>query len=435
MGCVAPGETREESMLPNGWAAVRYGWGHLKRDHEPRDGEEEDSWPASGHAEAEESEEEHGEAPLWTYVCPCGAFGPKADNYWHRIAHCECRDENLFPTEYSRNYHMDNAKATLPMRSSIAVLMAGQTRSFSTALIREYWRLVFSNLKHHAAEVMLFAVLSRVSTNSKEFEGVSTFSLEQMDLFLKDLNVTWQAEFPLDCTWKEAAAVVTDPALHFLLSPPFHLRHTGKVGFMNAYRARAVAFDLMLRFETANQMRFNQVLFVRPDIIYDLIPNVPNAIARCPDAAYVFNDIFGGMERNLAPWYATHVATARSWTGTAATMTPQSTSQEIQKILGWNFSIGQPPFMPAMHLAIHGVPFWGRALEVYSGEVRCDPSDGLVANMWIIRDQTPNASGARTACLRVGRQTPKIDDVRRFLNRLGINASLANMLVGLCQKS
>ena len=292
--------------------------------------------------------------------------------------------------------------------------------------MREYWRLFFLNMKQQA-EVVLFAVLSR-SSNRKSQTGTSNFTTQQLQRILDGINVTWRAAFPLDCTWEEAALLVKDPALRFLLAPPEHLRHSSNFGLFNAYRSRAVAFDLMLQFENENHRRFTHVLFARPDIVYDLKPNIISTIGRCPDALFCYNDFFGAMKRNLAPWYATHVATARSWTGASQIDVNQGqTSQRIQQLLGWNFT-GGGIFMPAMHLAIHGVPFAGRLLEVIPNfqSVICNQSD-VLGIAWIIRDLSPDVSAA--VCV-VQRQ---LAGALRLLGRMGMNASLQNSL-GPCPK-
>ena len=291
--------------------------------------------------------------------------------------------------------------------------------------MREYWRLFFLNMKQQA-EVVLFAVLSRNSDNSKSHKGTTRFTKQQLQRILDGINVTWRAAFPIHCNWEEAALLVKDPALRFLLAPPEHLRHAANSGFFNTYRSRTVAFDLMLQFENENHQRFTHVLFARPDTMYDLNPNIISTIGRCPDAVFCGNDLFGAMKRNLAPWYATHVATARSWTGASQiVVNKDQTRQRIQRLLGWNFT-GGGYFMPAMHLAIHGVPFAGIGLEVIanSGVVICNQSD-VLSNAWIIRDLSPNVSAA--VCVR----QQELAGALRSFGRMGMNASLRNSL-GTC---
>jgi hypothetical protein len=298
--------------------------------------------------------------------------------------------------------------------------------------MREYWRLLFLNLKQQT-EVVLFAVLSRKSTNTKSKTEASIFTTEQLQHILAGIDVTWRAAFPLDCTWEEAALLVNDPALRFLLSPPEHLRRIANSGLFNAYRSPAVAFDLMLQFEAENHRRFTHVLFVRPDIVYDLNPSIISAIGRCPDVVFCYNDIFAAMKRSLAVWYATHVATSRSWTGASVTAVNESqTRQRIQQLLGWNFT-GGGILMPAMHLAIHGVPFAGKMLEVIANfqTVICNQSD-VLPNRWFIRDLMPHAHASAAVCLEK-RPGSELTDALKAFGRMGINASLGNLL-GACPK-
>ena len=76
--------------------------------------------------------------------------------------------------------------------NSLAVVMGGQPRSFVSSLMREYWRLLFLNLKQQM-EVVLFAVLSRKSTNTKSKTEASIFTTEQLQHILAGIDVTWRA--------------------------------------------------------------------------------------------------------------------------------------------------------------------------------------------------------------------------------------------------
>lgn len=142
--------------------------------------------------------------------------------FWDQIAECKCRDQDLLPSEWHQEYDR-RSSAKSQRGNSLAVVMGGQPRSFASSLMREYWRLLFLNLKQQM-EVVLFAVLSRKSTNTKSKTEASIFTTEQLQHILAGIEVTWRAAFPLDCTWEEAALLVKDPALRFLLSPPEHLR-------------------------------------------------------------------------------------------------------------------------------------------------------------------------------------------------------------------
>jgi len=341
--------------------------------------------------------------------------------FWDESIQCKCRDPVLFPTEWQGDHgrHNDQRKHS---NKSIAVLMAGQTRSFSSVFMREYWRSILANLKKHVAEVVLFAVLSRQSSNGKIYSGSTVFRKQRLKEFLADLHVVVRSAFPFVCTWQEAAVLVKDPALQFLLSPPEHLQGTAPSGLFNTCRCRAVAFDLMLQFEKENRKTFTHVLFVRPDIFYDLVPNVPKAIASCPGAVQCFNDQFATMERNLAPWFATHIATIRSLTGGGRVPANiNRTSQKIQDLLGWKFQGNGRGgiFMPAMHLAIHGVPFVGANLEVINiSFTLCGPFLAL-RGVWLVRNRGPNSS---KVCI-TGGKGKYFGDV---INRLGMNVSAEN---------
>lgn len=66
MGRLDPNEAQEESILPDEWVAVRYGWGHLIADEQPRDpGADSDSWSSTDHGgdDGKDGEEKQGFFP------------------------------------------------------------------------------------------------------------------------------------------------------------------------------------------------------------------------------------------------------------------------------------------------------------------------------------------------------------------------------------
>ena len=108
-----------------------------------------------------------------------------------RIAECKCRDQDLLPSEWHQEYDR-RSSAKSQRGNSLAVVMGGQPRSFASSLMREYWRLLFLNLKQQM-EVVLFAVLSRKSTNTKSKTEASIFTTEQLQHILAGIDVTWRA--------------------------------------------------------------------------------------------------------------------------------------------------------------------------------------------------------------------------------------------------
>ena len=218
-------------------------------------------------------------------------------------ATCQCRPDSVLPTEWVE----PDVIFRPANRSRVAVLMAGQIRSLANRLMQEYWKLLIRKLRR-SADVVLFAVLSR-STSNRIYQTPFLYEEKYLKQIMSTLNVTWMAEFPVRTGWKESAFLVNDPALQFLLSPPNKKLQSG--GLFNGYRARVVAFDLMLRFETAHQTRFTSVISVRPDIVYSPNVMIDMSIHPCEDAVSVANDMFALMPRKLAVWYFTHLSTVR----------------------------------------------------------------------------------------------------------------------------
>ena len=81
LGRVDPNEEQEESLLPDEWAATRYGWGY-STDEQPRDPGAEDSWSDSSEEEVEVEVEVEPEvepsAPVVTEI-PDIALGSSTD--------------------------------------------------------------------------------------------------------------------------------------------------------------------------------------------------------------------------------------------------------------------------------------------------------------------------------------------------------------------
>lgn len=353
--------------------------------------------------------------------------------YWHQNAQdaqCTCRGEFLFPSEFFR----PKPKISPESSESIAILMGGQVRSFTSNLMQEYWRGFFAKLRHSSnasRRVSLFAVLSIKSTNKQNKQNqtgnvgnVTVFQKELLRDLLRKLSVDWHAVFPEECNWTSAAALVRDPALRFLLSPPAHLQGVANKGHANAYRSRAVAFDLMLQLEQERQERFTYVLFLRPDIVYDFNLQM---ITHCSDAVMCFNDMFAAMHRKLTPWYATHVGTARSLAGAGLTATTvPNYTDKIQSLLGWTVNGGWHD-QPMVHLALNGVPFFGQRLDVAKHAISCggDFTGMFKFNPWIIRDVSRSSSTWSQPRMCSG---GNIKQLLKVLHEMGVSRNVSGSL-------
>lgn len=306
-------------------------------------------------------------------------------------AACQCRPDIVLPTEWVQPdviFHPAN-------RTRVAVLMAGQVRSLANRLMQDYWKLLIGKLRQ-SADVVVFAVLSR-----RTFNKISQTPYLYEEKFLKQimstLNVTWIAEFPVHTDWNESAVLVHDPALRFLLSPPNKKLLGG--GLHNGYRARVVAFDLMLRFETAHQRRFTSVVFVRPDVAYSPNVMIDMCIHPCEDAVSVNNDIFALMPRKLAVWYFTHLSTRLFFEISRL----RTNLQEEMKQAGLGSWHGGALSMPSMHLVFHGIPVHGTAHEFMATSHSCYQRGGRAVSLAIMRDlPNPNDLNSPRLCCAKG---------------------------------
>ena len=338
---------------------------------------------------------------------------------------CFCRPDLLLPTEWISaspdSLPADNRQAN---RSSIAIVMAGQTRSFASNFMREYWKLFLARFSR-SADVVLFAVLSCLTSNP-EFKKPFLFEEKTLKRWIEGLDVPWRAHFPGRTKWAESVALVKDPALRFLMAP---VNKEGDGGLTNGYRARAIALDLILKFEKETRSRFDHVIFVRPDLVYDL----PNDIFTCDDAVFVDNDVFALMPRKLAAWFLTHVATARSVLGAGPPQKyPQQTFRKnftkvVEESVGWNFT-GGGLLMPSMHLAFHGIPVYGRGHELMvDTPTQCTfHGQPPLRSVWFVRDE-PNATnpGDPNICCR---HVTVCSLLRSYALELGVrNSSVAKL--------
>ena len=180
---------------------------------------------------------------------------------------CNC-SEKLLPTELKHMKHN-----SLPYGPHYAVLLAGQTRSFYSDFMLDFWKHFLDRFN----DVALLAVLSKVSTQKVKDSGLAELKLNTKTnetirkCFFKTRNLVasvislntslWNVLVLNDaCQWPVAAKAVQDPALRAMLSPPRNTDPKGSGGWSNGYRAKVIAFDLMLRMEANIKQRLNMCL-------------------------------------------------------------------------------------------------------------------------------------------------------------------------------
>ena len=309
------------------------------------------------------------------------------------------------------------------MQQPIAILMGGQTRSLASAFVQETWRLLLKKLSQNA-KVVVFAVLSRKSS-TKGVNGTTVFEPADLERMLD--NITrgigeWRGLFPMDCNWDEAASLVTDPALNFILSPPVHLKKLRSSGQSNAYRSRVVGFDMMLRFEADHFQRFGHVFFVRPDSVLEFGAKPFDDLAKCSDVIYFINDVFAAMPRNLAPYFATHLATFRSFTGLGPgpplQMHVVEFRQKFSNLTGREF-VGGAATLPMVHLSHYSVPWVGKDTDMLKVALPCKDNTHLVKNIWLIRN-LPMLNASRNPKICRARDPGAAATLENYSQRMGI---------------
>jgi len=323
---------------------------------------------------------------------------------------CHCSKGFLLPSEL---------QTSVSTHDRIAVVIAGQTRSFYSELMNEYWRLFLARFH---GDAVVFAVLTTVSGQKvrdrtgirrKKGQEWSKFTVRELQKRLDNLNVTWDAVF-LDemCSGPVAMKYIKDPTLRDMLTP-------GKGGYENLFRARVIAFDRLLSFERRIGHRFQHVIVLRPDIVTYLGNDDPVlAVSSVKDSVLCFNDMAHMFERKFATYVFTVPATMRSFHSS-------TTDQDAHMALHWKtwnrshtHGAGRI-ILPLVHLGYHGIPFCGESLQAVP-TIPCKPGGfglwiGIVRDLWRVK-------GPQRVCLDLRRGS--LTNVQDYFRRLGVRESL-----------
>ena len=251
----------------------------------------------------------------------------------------------------------------------VALLIAGQTRSFMSPPIRSS----LTNLidKMSPAEIAIMAVLTTLSTNRGDqrpggWSATTSFKDEQLDWALQSYGIPWRARYLRSVSnFSEAVAGCANHKLRDLLSRASNAISVHG-GLHNSLVKRVLAFDLLLAYERAVQKTPKQVLFLRPDVLY--LSSAQPADTSC-SAVFVINDVFASMPRNFAGRYFTSFAMDYSihdglMNSTLLQEAKEAVSPSAQKL-------GGLVLMPHFHLAYYGVPFAGHGLEMAPNDIDC----------------------------------------------------------------
>jgi len=249
--------------------------------------------------------------------------------------------------------------------SGVALLIAGQTRSFASPPVRSAFKGLVNRLR--PVQVSMLTVLTVDSTNQTS----------RLDQILQSYGVPYRARYLTDCPsqWSEMIATCSNPALRSILSATNYSRIEMRSGPHNSLAKRLVVFDLLLAYEQSANATFERVLFLRPDIAY--FASTGLAATKC-SAVYVINDLFASMPRSLAGYYFTSYATVLALNGgkrqTENDLVPlrQRIGQAKQVASPAELDLGGLVNMPHFHLAYYGVQFSGVNLEMQPNNIECN---------------------------------------------------------------
>ena len=373
-------------------------------------------------------------------------------------AHCqaqmECKDDLVLqcfgsqPLCRCSEIRLPTEERQPSLGPSFAILMCGQTRSFYSLLMRKYWHNFLSLFKDDLA---LFAVLSTFSapkSGRKEIAAKkagkpvstrSTFPKRRLMKILKSFPVSrWDAVLLDDwCTWNVARKQVHDATLRKMLDVT-----NRSAGHANAYRARVVAFDLMLRFERKNRQRFGHVIVLRPDTIVDLRPS-PVVKVPLNEVVYLHHDLLAYFPRRFASVYLTFVATVRTLEGSGSAFDSEALRFFWQKLTNRS-SVNKGFASVVLHLAFHGIPFCGFLFLSFPW-IGCQNEDDskwkhskfnrwmTYSNIFFVRDYVYTGVGQQRVCLDHRHAGEEAESLRQYLNSLKIEESLFEGL-SLCEE-
>ena len=338
---------------------------------------------------------------------------------------CHCSKGFLLPNEF---------QTSVSTHGRIAVVLAGQTRSFFSELMNEYWRLFLAQFH---GDAVLFAVLSTVSGQKGRYSGLpsrrkdqvwSKFTVRELQKCLDKLNVTWDAVFLDDpCSWEVARKYVKDRILRDMLTPSKPGKLPGEGGYENVFRARTIAFDRLLQYEKETGRRFQHVIVLRPDIVTYFGNEDPVSVVRSvKDTVLWFNDMVSIFERKFATYVFTVPATLRTLHSSA---TDPDAFLALHHRL-WNRSnTASRIIILHGHLGYHGIPVCGRQLQALP-IIRCNFPDLEVLMIGIVRDLW-RVKGPQRLCLDLIRGSLKL--LQEEFRRLGVRESLVENFI-VCHK-
>lgn len=305
---------------------------------------------------------------------------------------------------------------------AVALVIGGQTRSFTSAPVHSAFKTLVSKLPH--TEAVMLAVLTTDSTNSRVAHLAASgsnrtthFTTRKLDGVMQSFGLPWHARYLSDSSsLSEVAAACSNQQLRNLLMTASSAK-TVQGGVHNSLIKRVIGFDLLLGYEQSARRAPERVIFLRPDMLYVFAPAAfaPN----CSNGVYVRNDQFASMRRRLAGYYFTSYATDLSLHGVGI-KPPNMTLLHQAKGLAQSgrSNIGGLTLMPHFHLAYYGVPFAGGGLEMVPVEGIDCAGYRPVMQQLAIRD-LPNSDGTDVC---YGPSSRQIEEVEALLARFNVSS-------------
>ena len=248
----------------------------------------------------------------------------------------------------------------------IAVIIAGMTRSFLSQVLQRYWSELLATLAAAGRRPVVLAALTR-SSSYRHLKGwLREENVTELSEALGSLGVDFRIGYLRGVQWKDAAGHVCHPAIRQALTPKGSEGGKLRMKYSNlGFIRRALALDMLLRFEFESGSAVGHVLLARPDVLYP--PLMDSKVASrimepVEDAVILVNDQLALAPRWAAGPLLMSVVMHRFLYGRPPEVWPSSATQRLRDSLIRNArgSLAQP----TTFLALHGVLFAGLGLEI-----------------------------------------------------------------------
>ena len=261
---------------------------------------------------------------------------------------------------------LSNQRGSRARGGRIAVIIAGMTRSFLSQVLQRYWSELLATLAAAGRRPVVLAALTR-SSSYRHLKGwLREENVTELSEALGSLGVDFRIGYLRGVQWKDAAGHVCHPAIRQALTPKGSEGGKLRMKYSNlGFIRRALALDMLLRFEFESGSAVGHVLLARPDVLYPPLMDSKVAsriVEPVEDAVILVNDQLALTPRWAAGPLLMSVVMHRFLYGRPPEVWPSSATQRLRDSLIRNArgSLAQP----TTFLALHGVLFAGLGLEI-----------------------------------------------------------------------